>query len=218
MLKRLGKSIKQFFEKLITTVKNFFTSKVDDKTKELDKLPKNGKIEIDASNAKQIKECDNTLKELEHAKTPEDVDKIMTKHKKNKAKIAAVVATATITVGAALTYLKHEKNKHIQELHKEYNALIEKEAKEFTKIIDTIDKKKSPKERGDIICDYLKKIKPAHDAAEEAIKKQAREYGYTDVIKAKMEVISDKTNATMRNAGNMLDRLVHSDKYEWYNH
>lgn len=210
IFKRLAKSIKQFFDKLITTVKNFFSSKVDDNVKELDKLPKNEKILVKTEDAKIISECDKTLKELEHTKTTKDVDKVMSKHRHNKAKIGLCAAVTAISVGTAAAYLKHAKQKDLARLDSDRRVYIDLanlyydsslRERKVNPSLPYMNKTPNGVIRGKELWAMYNK-----DAADE-IAAQMNNYGYSDVIKARMEVISNKTNATLHNISEMLSSL-----------
>jgi hypothetical protein len=113
----LLKRIRDFFNKSIDRIKDFFDSKKVQKVSEL-KLNDNAKIKISAKEQKLIDQGKISMAELQKCKTPEEAEKIMNNYRRKKKAILAITATAAISVTAAIAWLKHGKTKQINDAKK----------------------------------------------------------------------------------------------------
>jgi hypothetical protein len=176
----LLKRIRDFFEKSIDRIRDFFDGKKVQKLSEV-KINDNAKIMVSAKEQKLIEQGKISMTELQKCKTPEEAEKVMANYRKKKKAILAITATVTISATAAIAWIKHGKNKQINDAKK-----MQKETEKYVLYDGDDPELKRLAKRGEELANqYLANIK-------------AQDY---------MEITSDTLEATHQINKGILDEL-----------
>lgn len=204
----LKNTITTFFSNLVKIITDFFKKHVEDNADRI--RPENGseKIEINSNNEKLVKTCDETLRDLDKCKSEEDVQKTMEKHRKRKKALKAAVIIGTITAAAGFGYVQHCKSQELKECKVQKTAL-EKELSKQEKTVQNL-----VSENSELVRDLMDRDKTIYDMKHPRRMQQEASATQREVIncataitKAKLEVINDKSNARIEQAGQIVKQL-----------
>jgi hypothetical protein len=112
--------IKNFFQKLIKSITDFFAEKRMQSVLKSKPDPK-AKIKVDMRNKKVADEAEKSLAELDRCKTGEQAENVKKKFLTKKKAILGVAAVTTISAIVGLGWLNHSKNEQLKKVNAQYD-------------------------------------------------------------------------------------------------
>lgn len=204
---KIKDKIKEIVDKFKEWINNFFNKSDTKKEKEIEEtIEKNPKLK---NKKVKIKDYDKlskleqeTISDLERARSPEDVDKKMASYKKKRAAILA--ATVTVSLGALLAYKKTVKNKRTEEVEssrKKIANTIDKFKLTCINIKNKMNKAKKPDASGKMVQASVKTDTIKIDDDQEIKIK---------ITKAQSSIMKDQTDDAIKELNMMRESIYQS--------